>query len=555
MRYKQILEEGAKAYLPMYQGLPVLHQDLVEDFIDRAEKIFVRKDRVTWFCRWHRIWVVNHSQAELEARRDREAKEAGQPIPSEPLVSDKTWRKLLSSVSPSITHEHAVSEASDTLSAMKRFEHYLNLPIQAIKNVVWEKQMPDELLEQFDKLEEEWKQSLKDNRAVRIQPSDERIIDFKNGWGWWDLNRGGCRDEAEAMGHCGNGHGNYDETILSLRKQLDDTHLSPHLTFILHDGRTLGEMKGRNNEAPAAKYHGMIKALLLSKYVQDIKGGGYLPENNFKLADLPEADQEEIKTKKPQLRPAHEMWSEYRKNLENGIEIGSEQLDAIRKKVESEADKYGGAERFDWDKNEMIVDSRPLSSYTSFTNSMVSRLSELLEGEELIEIIEQFADQDSDKDNAERIAGAIEKKYYLPMVETILPYDIEFYLHEMQSRLTRDEKVEHFMDISGFLYTDDEELDSINALDDESDSFDDFDRFQNIDFRDAIEHAIFDYILASMKKNFGRGQERPDPDKHGLAQTILSEYGSQDRKNGTGGRYYTPTINDPRQMQFDFDKS
>ena len=45
MRYRQILEEGAKAYLPMYQGLPILDQDDITNFIDKIEKKFSQGPR------------------------------------------------------------------------------------------------------------------------------------------------------------------------------------------------------------------------------------------------------------------------------------------------------------------------------------------------------------------------------------------------------------------------------------------------------------------------------------------------------------------------------
>ena len=563
MRYNEILKEGVKAFLPMYQGVPVLDQDDIVHFITEMETKLGRKDRVTWMCRWHRIWIVNHSEAELEARRKREAREAGQHEPTEPVVSDKLWRRMLSAVGTSITKDEAVREADSVLSSVREFKHYLELPIQAIQNVVWDKQSPDDLLNQFSEIEEEWKASLKENRAVRIQPSDEKIIDFGNGWGWWDLNRGGCRDEAEAMGHCGNGHGSYNETILSLRKQLDDTHLSPHLTFILHDGETLGEMKGRNNEKPAEKYHDMIKSLLLSDYVQDIKGGGYAPENNFALSDLPDEDQDEIKRVKPQLRPAWELWSEYEKAVEEGEEVSDDFMHGLKKKVENEASKFGSYKEIDWDKKQIIVSSRSLSSYTSFTNGVVSKLAELLEGDELGQIIEDRANNDEDRRNADSIAHDVERRFFLPMVSVLLPYDANFRMHAMSARLVengKEDRVEHYISISDFLYEDDETLQGIDTFDEEYDDID-TDYLNNIDsFADPIERTIWDYVRDNyVKQHAWGGKNKPGGDKDELAAVILDEYGDKDARakqlNTSGRRVYTPTISDPKQMEFDFNKA
>ena len=560
MRYREILEEGAKAFLPMYQGLPILDQSDITNFIEKIEKQFVRKDRVTWFCRWHRIWYVNHSEAELEARAKREAREAGLPAPTEPVVSDKTWRKLLAAISPNITKEQAIEEADDVLSSVREFDHFMQLPVQGIKSIVWEKQSPDELLSMFRQAEDDWQASLKENRAVRIRPQDECIIDFGNGWAWWDLNRGGCRDEADAMGHCGNGSGGHGETILSLRKKLDDFHYSPHLTFILHDGETLGEMKGRNNEKPAEKYHGMIKALLLSDHVQDIKGGGYLPENNFSLSDLPEEEQEEIKEKKPTLRPAWEMWSEFEKTMEAGEKVTNEYLDALHRKVENEASKYGRYREIDWEKNEIIVSSKTLDSYTSFTNGIVSKLSSLMEGDDLSQIIEEYATNDEDRRNADSMADDVSRKFFVPMVETLLPYDINFRLHAMCARLTSDSHgtyVQHYIPVRDFLYEDDDTLNSLETFDEEYDDYDDFDRYDHVSFSDPIEIAIFDYVVAEMRRENGYGKNRAPGDKEAVATAILAEYGDPDARakelNTSGRRVYTPTISHPDQLEFDFD--
>ena len=331
-------------------------------------------------------------------------------------------------------------------------------------------------------------------------------------------------------------------------------HLQPHVTFILHDNTSLGEMKGRNNEKPTEKYHSMIKALLLSDYVQEIHGGGYLPEENFALEDLPREDQEEIKKKKPGLRPAWELWNEYKAKLEKGIEVEPHELEVIHKKVEREADKYGGVEEFVWAKDEMIIESKSLDTYTTITNSLVSALSELLEGDDLVEIIEQFSEDDDDFNDADRMARAVESRFYIPMVKVLLPYDIDYRMYQVSARLTDKEEVELYIGIGDFLYIEDEDLQGINTFDDENDG--DTERFDHIDgFSDPIEQAIFDYILAEDKKHNGWGSDKgPGGDKSSLAHAILAEMGNKNAKNGRSGRYYTPTISDPRQMEFDFDK-
>jgi arsenate reductase-like glutaredoxin family protein len=105
-----------------------------------------------------------------------------------------------------------------------------------------------------------------------VKPKGEKIVDLGDGWGWYDLGVSSCEEEGDSMGHCGNSGGSENDRIL-------------HLTFI-SDNKVLGEMKGRSNQKPNAKYHHAILKLLESDHVHSIAGGGYLPENNFELSDL-----------------------------------------------------------------------------------------------------------------------------------------------------------------------------------------------------------------------------------------------------------------------------
>ena len=116
------------------------------------------------------------------------------------------------------------------------------------------------------------------------------------GWRWLTLGRGYCKQEGDAAGHCGNVGEKPGDNIYSLR----DPENRVHLTFIINNG-VLGEMKGRANNKPSPKYHPAIIELLRSKNVGSIMGGGYAPENNFELDDLPEETQQQLLKKKPYL--------------------------------------------------------------------------------------------------------------------------------------------------------------------------------------------------------------------------------------------------------------
>lgn len=116
------------------------------------------------------------------------------------------------------------------------------------------------------------------------------------GWKWVSLGRGYCPAEAKAMGHCGNSGAREGDDILSLR----DPEGKAHLTFILNDGM-LGEMKGRANNKPSPRYHQAIVELLKHPGIHSLRGGGYAPEKNFSLKDLPENERKQIESMKPEM--------------------------------------------------------------------------------------------------------------------------------------------------------------------------------------------------------------------------------------------------------------
>ena len=111
----------------------------------------------------------------------------------------------------------------------------------------------------------------------------EVLIEFPNGWKWLNLNRGFCREEGNAGGHCGNIGGiERGETILSLR----DPENHVYLTFTLSRYGKLKERKGVGNKKPDKSLHPYIVKLLLHPIVQGIETSEYIPEKDFNLADL-----------------------------------------------------------------------------------------------------------------------------------------------------------------------------------------------------------------------------------------------------------------------------
>lgn len=191
--------------------------------------------------------------------------------------------------------------------------HYLSLPIPEIQDYDYEGKPAPKVIHDFRELEQEWQEE----REGQIHYDDEPVlIDFGDGFAWYDLEDAKCDIEGGAMGHCGNAPtANPDETIFSLRKEMDrepdgTVILKPFLTFIF-DKRTgmFGEMKGRGNQKPAERYHKYIVPLLRERYVKGIKGGGYLPENNFSILDL--SNWQQLYQEKPALLPPQDYYREF----------------------------------------------------------------------------------------------------------------------------------------------------------------------------------------------------------------------------------------------------
>lgn len=190
-------------------------------------------------------------------------------------------------------------------------EHWNSLPIPELQRYLKNVSPNEEwyiVARRANQIEEEWKAQGKKWIDVTPDIQDgniQEIIKFPNNMGWFDLKRPYCKEEGDAMGHCGNSATrSLNDTVLSLRetkKQKNNTILSkPHLTFILKRGAFLGEMKGRANSKPKQEYHPYIMGLLMHKkqdgnyLVTRIEGGGYKPENNFDIEDLSDSDLQKI---------------------------------------------------------------------------------------------------------------------------------------------------------------------------------------------------------------------------------------------------------------------
>lgn len=210
--------------------------------------------------------------------------------------------------------------------------HSLGLGIPEIENFQYGTKTPNEVIDAFERIENEWKKTssgLIHQGSEEEQYEVEDLITFPNGWKWLLKKTNECDLEGEAMGHCGNVGGDPNVWILSLREPTkSNDKWKVHCTFIWHhvDGGYIGEMKGKNNDKPIAEYHPYIVELLKDKRFTDAVGGGWLPSHNFSLADLSDSQRKEIVRANPNMR----MFSE----------SGNMDLDGLEKRLVLRCDRF-----------------------------------------------------------------------------------------------------------------------------------------------------------------------------------------------------------------------
>jgi len=280
-----------KRLMPMFQGIleiaPQLKNQVAKE-IEWAREALEREDRVIWYLRYLQISLLEQLSK-----------------------SDSTFGQMVEKKIKQVAAKSGttVGNIKSSLSMfmdgnVKRFlVHFLSMPISGIQQYTFAWQTPSEVYDTFNQLESDWRED--QERTVPHDDAADLIIDFGDGYAWYDLNKSYCPAEAKAMGHCGNSPRKHStDTILSLRRKQqvgDDVTLTPVLTFILDDNGMLGEMKGRGNDKPAKRYHKYIIPLLQHEAVVGIKGGGYMSENNFNISDLDDEVKDELIAEKPGL--------------------------------------------------------------------------------------------------------------------------------------------------------------------------------------------------------------------------------------------------------------
>ena len=293
-QYKQIIDTMVNA--------DIISQERANEKLKEVKALLKRADRIIWWLRWWRIRytgeVIDAKIQEVSNKWEfvRSGRDAGPDAPqSEEEMKQQVqqlenlYKKITKkdfdfylNNKPGLNREFAGAFNILTLG-----NHWSTMFEQSpqVNAVEWEANLtPIELLRRLERAEEEWKQ--KQREDIEPEPDDQIIIDYGK-YAWVKLDREYCELEGRAMGHCGNtATPKEGDRILSFRTKVSDKKQRPHLTFILDKNGYLGEMKGRGNDKPSERYHPYIIDLLQKDFVKGIKGGGYLPENNFDIGDL-----------------------------------------------------------------------------------------------------------------------------------------------------------------------------------------------------------------------------------------------------------------------------
>lgn len=186
-----------------------------------------------------------------------------------------------------------------------KLAHYTAFNYDPIKKYDPKTKPVDQVIGELEALEKEYMDKVgEDDRMLKLEDGDKIIHDFGNGFVWIMLDRGACRQEADAMGHCGNVPSQkFGDRILSFRKirqRGKETLYEPFMTFIYNEKtKKLGEMKGRANEKPSEKYHPYIVWLLKQDFIKGFGPRGYAPEDDFQMSDLSPDHYNEVITANP----------------------------------------------------------------------------------------------------------------------------------------------------------------------------------------------------------------------------------------------------------------
>lgn len=323
----------AKAYEDMLRGIETIVQQakapakdgiamprlagigLIERLLGEVRGVAkgLRQDRAVWYTREARLAIAQALPTELD-ERDKELVSKATRM----AAKYKADYARATGFNDTFAGQHNATTAQSAIGGMDHnIEHWNGVPFQPLQALVWSPEWDQrKLYAAMHEVEQKFLERAKGSLA--LEEGDQIVIDFPPHddvprRAWVLLNRASCSKEATAMGHCGNSpRAHTEDRILSLRElefNLEGVDMwRPCLTFILMKDGHLSEMKGRGNLKPAAHYHDEIEALLRNDIIKGLRGGGYLPQNNFAMSDMDEERRKRLASDKPELMNPRERY-------------------------------------------------------------------------------------------------------------------------------------------------------------------------------------------------------------------------------------------------------
>lgn len=315
-----------------------LDQTLIDGALESATGIadayrtkLLRNDRIVWALKWYRLETISRWLPLLRGFLGQTEERAPQQFAVWKQHFDRLEKIYVKDLTTFTNGEQKNSRENVEYAIERSYtyieflcSHYMSyMKSQTDRNyiarmdaVVFKDQLPIYIDHLFRDIENKWKEERKQviDHAEDYYEDAEKLIDFGDGWAWWDLGVPECDLEGSSMGHCGNtAASKSDDRVLSLRREVVKNGVRlhrPSLTFVLHKDGYLGEMKGRGNKKPAPEYHPYIIALLKHPRIEGIRGGGHAPDQNFSLYDLDQNARKELTDEKPALKTVADWYNE-----------------------------------------------------------------------------------------------------------------------------------------------------------------------------------------------------------------------------------------------------
>ncbi len=267
--YDQIIQSDDGRYPSKEHVRNVFNKELVW-----AKETLQRPDRVIWWLKYVKF-IAYHAYVHRVPVH---------PDPGKVTPVPKFIQKMYSE-NPNRVQSDPSNFSFNMLGSPKRnLEHFMGIDDPRIQNYHFLHQTFGEILNQFEKWEDEYKQQ----EGRKLAPDASHTVIMKLGdLVWLNLNKAACADEGHAGRHCGNSpRSGSNDRILSLRRVIKGGKQEVCLTFVLEEDGFLGERKGFANSRPDPKYHRAIVELLKQPFIKGFKQGRWMTSNDFKVGDL-----------------------------------------------------------------------------------------------------------------------------------------------------------------------------------------------------------------------------------------------------------------------------